>query len=134
MADKSYARFKKKYVVSSPKKSFYGCFKESLESLGLPAPDSLFKTSQEALKVIAAIAAAVAKLGTKVTIGEVIGAGTPAEGLIAAAGVSTAFYLGACIGALLYAHENAYGTTAILRDIKDELNALKRYREGVNEG
>ena len=84
-------------------KTFYGYFKENMESLGLPAPDTLFGTLATATATISAIVASVEKFGTAVTIGELIGAGILSEKLLAIATLSAAYYAGACLGSLAVA-------------------------------
>jgi hypothetical protein len=88
-------------------KTFYEYFKESMESLGLPAPDSLFGTLGSATGTIAAIEGAITRLGAGATAAEVLGTATggalAADLTAALTGVSAAFYAGACVGALIYA-------------------------------
>ena len=85
------------------KKSFYEYFRESMRSVGLDAPQSLFGGQEKAVATITAISGAIAKFGTKVTIAELIGAGILTEKLMVVGALSACFYLGACIGALAYA-------------------------------
>jgi hypothetical protein len=104
-------------------KTFYAYFKEAMGSMGLPAPESLFGTLAAATATVKAIVDAVAKLGTAATLaelwtsvgvltkagataGKVVAAG---ELVVAAAGVTAAFYAGACLGALLYATQISLG-------------------------
>lgn len=86
---------------------FYDYFKESMDSLGLPAPTSLFNTLQTATANISAMLATITKLGKSATIVEVIGTSTgkvlALDVIAALAGVTAAFYVGACVGALAYA-------------------------------
>lgn len=89
--------------MSSDSKSFYTYFKENMQSLGLPAPESLFNNVATATATTAAIAAAVENFGANVTIGELIGAGTLSEGLLVVGACTAAFYVGACIGSLAVA-------------------------------
>lgn len=84
-------------------KTFYGYFKENMETLGLPAPESLFGTLQTTVATISTIATQVDKFGKAVTIGELIAAGTKIEFLGYIAATSAAFYVGACIGSLAVA-------------------------------
>jgi len=86
--------------------SFGDCFGRNMNALGLPAPSSIFGTIGVATATIREIAKTVATYGTKVTIGEIIGAGV-VEGAVAAGlgevlgaigGLTASFYLGACIG------------------------------------
>lgn len=93
------------------KKTFFGHFKYSMNSLGLPAPAGLFSSATSAAAAIQALSGIVSTYGTKVTVSEAIlavpsGAGGAAVltqvGKIAGS-VLLAYYVGACIGALAYA-------------------------------
>ncbi len=77
-------------------------FKDSMDSLGLPVPSSLYADATTAFATIKAIQGAIA-VGGDVTIAELIGAGTLSEGLAVAGGVLASFYVGALIGATIYA-------------------------------
>jgi hypothetical protein len=104
-------------------KTFYEYFKESMDSMGLPAPASLFGTLTTATASVNAIVGAVAKVGTTATLSELLtsvgvlktGAaaaakvGAAGELAAAVAGVTAAFYAGACLGALLYATQMSLG-------------------------
>ena len=80
---------------------FYKYFKENMESLGLPAPETLFGTVQTAVANAAVILSQIDKFGKAVTVGELIGAGTKLEGLGVIAACSAAFYVGGSIGVRL---------------------------------
>lgn len=82
---------------------FYTYFKENMESLGLPAPQGLFGSLSAAVGNAAAILSQIDKFGKRVTIREIIGAGTRLEGIGCIAGCAAAFYLGAVIGSLAVA-------------------------------
>jgi hypothetical protein len=84
-------------------RSFYSYFKENMETMGLPAPDSLFGKLATATATISAIVAAVEKFGRAVTLTELIGAGILSEKLLAVGACSAAFYAGACLGSLAVA-------------------------------
>lgn len=56
--------------------NFYVYFKENMESLGLPAPETLFGTLQTAVANASVILTQIDKFGRAVTLGELIGAGT----------------------------------------------------------
>ncbi len=84
-------------------KTFYGYFKANMEAMGLPAPSSLFDSASKATTTIKALADLVTKFGTRVTVGELIGAGTALEGLSVAGGMLASFYVGACIGSFIVA-------------------------------
>jgi hypothetical protein len=77
-------------------------FKDSMDSLGLPVPGSLYADATTAYAMIKAIQSAIA-VGGDVTIAELIGAGTLSEELAVAGGVLASFYVGALIGAAIYA-------------------------------
>lgn len=83
-------------------KTWFEYFEESMSSLGLPVPQSLFADATTAVATIKSIQGAIA-VGGDVTIAELIGAGTLSEALAVAAGVTASFYVGACIGAAAYA-------------------------------
>jgi hypothetical protein len=85
--------------------TFYRDFKENMESLGLPAPETLFATVTVSTSTIAAIVGSVEKFGVSVTIAEIVGAGILSEKLLVVASVTAAFYAGACIGSLMVALE-----------------------------
>lgn len=83
---------------------FYKYFKENMEALGLaPPPESLFGTQQLALSTITAILAYVDKFGTKVTVLEMVSAGTRLEQLATLGTLGAAYYAGAAIGSLAVA-------------------------------
>ena len=83
---------------------FYQYFKENMESLGLPPPpESLYGTQALAISTISAILAYVDKFGTKVTVAEMIGAGTKLERLTAVGSLGAAYYAGAAIGSVAVA-------------------------------
>jgi len=82
---------------------FYKYFKQNMDGLGLPAPESLFGSVQTAVGNLTVILANIDKFGKTVTVGEVIGATTKLERLGAVATLSASFYVGACIGSLAVA-------------------------------
>lgn len=82
---------------------FYKYFKENMEALGLSAPDSLFGSQQLAIGTISTILAFTDKFGTRVTVLDMIGAGTKLELLAAVGAVGAAYYAGAAIGSLAVA-------------------------------
>ena len=83
--------------------NFYLYLKDNMESLGLPAPQSLFGNLQMALANAAAFIAHIDKFGRGITVGEMIGAGMRAEKLGMVATLSAAFYVGAVIGIIAVA-------------------------------
>lgn len=86
--------------------SFYTAFKQNMETLGLPAPASLFAAQQTATSTAVALIAAFKTLGPRATLGELVGATTGLEALCAVAALSAAFYIGAVIGSLIVAADS----------------------------
>ena len=78
-------------------------FNENMQSLGLPTPTSLFSTLASSIATASAITGAVEKFGTRVTIGELIGAGILTEKLAVAGALTASFYVGAVIGSIAVA-------------------------------
>jgi hypothetical protein len=76
-------------------------FAHSLDSLGLPHPADLSPGAIAQLIYDLGDAARVS--GAGLTVGELIAAGAVSEALTAAAGLSASFYVGALIGAAIYA-------------------------------
>lgn len=83
--------------------TFHRYFKENMEALGLPAPESLFGTLQAAVGNAAIFVTHMDRYGTRITVGELIGAGTRLEKLGTVATLSAAFYVGAVIGSIAVA-------------------------------
>lgn len=82
---------------------FYEYFRENMESLGLPAPETLFGSIQVAVSNATVILTQIDKLGKKVTLKELMVAGTRLEGLAMIGACSAAFYVGAVIGSIAVA-------------------------------
>ncbi|MEO8695738.1 MAG: hypothetical protein ABI658_19625, partial [Acidimicrobiales bacterium] len=75
-------------------------FAHSLDSLGLPHPADL---DPGAIAAVIYQLGKAAQVSEAVTVGEIIAAGAVSEALAAAAGLSASFYVGALIGAAIYA-------------------------------
>lgn len=97
-------------------KSFYDYFKESMASVGLPAPESLYGTVGYATATVNALLSAIGSAGANATVTELLiaaEAGTAAGAgilvakgaIVGVAGISASYYVGACVGALIYATE-----------------------------
>lgn len=82
---------------------FYKYFKENMESLGLPAPVSLFGTLQAAVTNTLIFMNQIDKYGTKITVRELVVAGTRLEKMGVAAALAASFYVGAVIGSIAVA-------------------------------
>jgi hypothetical protein len=105
-------------VANQSEKTFYFYFKENMNALGLPAPESLFGTASTAVATIISLAAPIEKYGTNATMGQ-LASMTAATGAAGATGSAAAaiiiekatviagcllsFYVGACIGSLAVA-------------------------------
>ncbi|MET0267025.1 MAG: hypothetical protein ABW202_15585 [Duganella sp.] len=96
---------------------FYRYFKENMEALGLPAPESLFGTLQTTVATVTVLLTNIDKYGKTVTVGELLGAGTRLEKLSVAAALSAAFYAGACIGSLAVATGRTLAGGTSLADV-----------------
>lgn len=96
---------------------FYRYFKENMEALGLPAPDSLFGTLQSSLATVTVLLASIDKFGKTATIADLIGAGTRLEKLGMIGTLSAAFYAGACIGSLAVATGRTLSGGASVADV-----------------
>ena len=96
---------------------FYKYFKENMEGLGLPAPETLFGSVQAAVANATVILSQIDKFGKSVTVGELIGAGTRLEGLGVIAACSAAFYVGAVIGSIAVATGRSLSGGTSLSDV-----------------
>lgn len=82
---------------------FYKYFKENMDGLGLPAPETLFGSLQAAVANATVILIQIDKFGKAVTISELVAAGTRLERLATIGACSAAFYVGAVIGSIAVA-------------------------------
>lgn len=136
-------------------KTFYEVFSSNMKAMGLPVPETLFGALGTTLGTIGAIAGAVAKVGTSVTVSELlltIPLGAEATVVAAAVGeivavagaVVASFYVGACIGSVLVAAYETLAAPALVKvaswaaDLADKLgstvsqfiaNAIQRHPE-----
>ena len=106
-------------MADKSEKTFYFYFKENMNSLGLPAPESLFGKLTTAVASIGTMASYVKTYGNTVTVSEMLGtlpgaaagAGGGTAGVAAAVSevtfafgaLAASFYVGACIGSLAVA-------------------------------
>ncbi len=131
--------------MSEDSKSFYFYFKENMESMGLPAPESLFGTVSIAAATITALAAPLKDYGPHATIGQLsklvplAAAASPVAAIIidkatVLAGCIASFYVGACIGSLAIAEAKSGGTW-VTRPIRAyitlQMDALRPYRSAA---
>jgi len=96
---------------------FYRYFKANMESMGLPAPESLFGTLQTAVASATALIGQVDKFGARVTLPELVGAGTKLELLGVAAACSASFYVGAVIGSIAVATGRSVAGGVTMADV-----------------
>ncbi|AZZ93498.1 hypothetical protein EUZ85_23350 [Hahella sp. KA22] len=82
---------------------FYKYFKENMNALGMPAPDSLFGTYNAAIANASLILGTFKTLGSQATMAEIIGATTGLEALGVAAALGAAGYAGAVVGSIAVA-------------------------------
>ncbi|HPR06580.1 MAG TPA: hypothetical protein PK620_17175 [Denitromonas sp.] len=119
-----------------PKRSampdFYKYFKENMDSLGLPAPESLFGTLQLALANATILMNQIDKFGTRVTLGE-LGAATKLEGLGVAAACTAAFYVGAVIGSIAVATGRTLSGGTTIGEVLFCANQRGLYRPWLTE-
>ncbi|WP_342653563.1 hypothetical protein [Pseudomonas sp. F3-2] len=97
--------------------SFYEYFKENMEGMGLPAPESLFGSVTSAVATASTLLGQIEKFGERVTISELLRAGTKLEQLAMIGACSAAFYAGAVIGSIAVATGRALGNGTTLRDV-----------------
>lgn len=96
---------------------FYRYFKENMEALALPAPETLFSNVQVAIGTASVILMQIDKFGKGVTIGELIGAGTKLEMLGVILACTAAYYVGAVIGSIAVATGRCIGGGTSLSDV-----------------
>jgi hypothetical protein len=82
---------------------FYQYFKENMDGLGLPAPETLFGSLQAAVGNAAIFLSHIDKFGRGTTVRELCVAGTRLEKLGVVATLSASYYVGAVIGSIAVA-------------------------------
>lgn len=96
---------------------FYRYFKENMDGLGLPAPESLYGSLQTAVANAAVFAGHLDKFGKTITVAEMVGAGTRLEQLGVVATLSAAFYVGAVTGSIAVATGRTLSGGTSLADV-----------------
>jgi hypothetical protein len=96
---------------------FYRYFKENMDSLGLPAPESLFGSLTTAVATATTLLSQIDKFGKTVTVGELIMAGNRLEKLAIVGACSAAFYAGAVIGSIAVAAGRTWSGGTSLADV-----------------
>ena len=108
---------------------FYRYFKENMEALNLAPPaESLFATQALAVATINTFVAFVDKFGTRVTVLDVIYAGTRLEQLSVVGALGAAYYTGALIGSLAVATGRTLSGGTSLADVIYEASKWKLNR------
>lgn len=107
---------------------FYEYFKENMHALNLPAPENLYGSVATAQASISGMLVYIDKYGTRVTVLEMIGAGTNLERLATVGAVQGAYYIGAAIGSLAVATGRTLAGGTSLSDVLFEAThrGLKR--------
>lgn len=107
---------------------FYKYFKENMDALHLPAPENLYGSVATAQANISGMLAYIDKFGTRVTVLEMIGAGTNVELFATAGALQGAIYIGAAIGSLAVASGRTLAGGTSLSDVLFEASRwnLKR--------
>lgn len=112
--------------------TFYMYFKENMEGLGLPAPETLFGSVTSAVATATTILSQVDKFGKSVTIGELIGAGVRLEKLAVVGACSAAFYAGAVIGSIAVAIGRTMSGGTSLSDVLSTASRYNLQREWLS--
>lgn len=97
--------------------SFYDYFKENMDGLGLPAPESLYGNLFSAVGTAQVIMAQIEKYGKKVTVREVIGAASRLEQLTVISTLGACYYAGAIIGSIAVATGRSISGGTSLSDV-----------------
>jgi len=107
---------------------FYTYFKENMDALGLPAPESLYGNVQLALGSASTLIALLERFGKKVTVMEMIGAGIRGEKLAVIGAMSASFYVGAVIGSIAAATGRSLASGTSIADVllNAQMNHLHR--------
>ncbi len=107
---------------------FYKYFKENMDSLGLVTPENLFGSSQSAVSTASTLLALIDRFGKKVTVAEMVGAGTGVEKLAVLGAMNASYYVGAVIGSIAIATGRTLAGGASLSDVllSAQMNHLHR--------
>lgn len=97
--------------------NFNNYFKENMEALGLPAPESVFGSLQAATANASTLLAYIDKYGKNVSVKELLGAGMHLEKLATVGAMSAAFYAGAVIGSIAVASGRSLSGGLSLSDV-----------------
>jgi hypothetical protein len=98
-------------------RSWFDYWKENMESLGFQIPTTWVAGQQMVTGYIAAIVAAIEKFGPRVTVGELVAAGTVGQGLLFAASATASVVAGAAIGSAAVASGRYLACGTSLADV-----------------
>ncbi len=115
-------------MTNCDNQSFYKYFKENMDAMGLPSPDSLFSTIGTAVGTAATILKSIDALGKTATVGEMIGATTGLEALGVVAALSAAYYAGAIIGSIAVATGRYLSCGSTIADVISSAQSNHIYR------
>ncbi len=104
---------------------FYKYFKENMDGLGLPAPETLFGSVQAAVGNVAIFLGHIDKFGRGVTVRELCIAGTRLEQLGVVATLSASYYVGAVIGSIAVATGRTLSGGTSIADVLITANQYK---------
>jgi hypothetical protein len=107
---------------------FYRYFKENMDGLGLPAPETLFGNLQMALATATVFLSHIDKYGKAITVWELIGAGTKLDQLRVIGTLSAAYYVGAVIGSVAVATGRSLAGGTSISDVILTANFYKLNR------
>jgi hypothetical protein len=78
--------------------SWFSYFKENMEALGLAVPTSWYGAQTVVTGAISSLVSVHARFGSRVTVGELVKAGTKADAMVVIFGMSASWYLGGAVG------------------------------------
>ncbi|WLQ15406.1 hypothetical protein O5O45_05670 [Hahella aquimaris] len=96
---------------------FYKYFKENMDALGMPAPDSLFNSFTAAVSTVSTITSALNTLGSGATMAEIVGATTGLEALMVIGSIGASIYAGAAAGSIAVATGRSLGCGSRIADM-----------------
>jgi hypothetical protein len=97
--------------------AWHAYFTENMEALGLDVPKSWYGKGTQIVATLAALVALSEKFGSRVTIGELLSAGTKGELLLVAGSGYASWYLGAAVGSAAVASGRYIGCGTQMIDI-----------------
>jgi hypothetical protein len=107
---------------------FYKYFKENMDGLGLPAPESLFSTSQSAVSTASTLLGLIDRFGRNKNVGELLSSGVKGGRLAVVSTINASFYVGAVIGSIAVATGRSLAGGVSIADVllEAQMNHLHR--------